>query len=382
VSVRTGLAVLLDERQDLVRGHKVGIISNPNGVTADLESIVDALPRTGAKLVTLFGPEHGIHGDAQAGEHVHTTTDAATGLPIHSLFGATQKPTPEMLQGIDVLVYDMQDAGARFYTYLFTMAHCMEAAAAAHIPMIVLDRPNPLGGLDIEGPVVEPDVSSFVGAFGIPIRYGLTIGELARYFNRAGQIGCDLTVVGLQGWQRGWYYDQTGVPWVYPSPNLPTLDSCLAFAATCPIEGINVSEGRGTTRPFELFGAPYIDARALAAELNRLQLPGVRFRACHFRPSFSKWQGETCHGVQLHLLDRTTYRPVRTGLHILTTLRAMYPHDLTWIRDGVPADRLLGNRSIRRDIDAGLSADTIAAAWQPGLAAYAQVRTEVLAARP
>ena len=371
--MRTGLDVLLADRSELVRGRRIGVVSNPNGVTSELESIVDALPRVGARLAALFGPEHGIRGDAQAGAHVDASVDPLTSLPVYSLFGATRRPTPEMLQGLDTLVFDMQDAGARFYTYLYTMANCMEAARDARLPVIVLDRPNPLNGLAVEGPVIEPDLNSFVGSYGLPTRYGMTIGELACYFNTVGGVGCDLTVVDTEGWQREWWYEQTSLPWVSPSPNLPTVDSCLAFAGTCPLEGTNVSEGRGTTRPFELLGAPWADAPSLARTLNECNLPGVRFRACHFVPTFSKWQGETCHGVQLHVLDRATFRPVRTGLEVLTALRWLWPQHFAWRNGGAPADRLLGDRRIRAGIDAGDAPEQIEAQWQPGLRRFAEM---------
>jgi uncharacterized protein YbbC (DUF1343 family) len=371
--LRTGLDVLLTDRSELVRGRRIGVVSNPNGVTSGLESIVDALPRVGARLAALFGPEHGIRGDAQAGDRVGSSVDPVSGLPVHSLYGATRRPTPEMLQGVDALVFDMQDAGARFYTYLYTMAHCMEAAAAARLPMIVLDRPNPLNGMTVEGPVIEPELNSFVGNYGLPTRYGMTIGEVAQHFNTVGGIGCDLTVVPLDGWQREWWYEQTGLPWVLPSPNLPTVDSCLAFAGTCPLEGTNVSEGRGTTRPFEVLGAPWVDAPTLARTLNERNLPGVRFRACHFVPSFSQWQGETCHGVQLHVLDRATCRPVYTGLEVLVALRGLWPQQFAWRNDGASADRLLGDRRIRAGVDAGHSAEQIEAQWQPGLRRFAEL---------
>ncbi|HEY8744574.1 MAG TPA: DUF1343 domain-containing protein, partial [Chloroflexota bacterium] len=315
---------------------------------------------------------------AQAGDHVGSDVDPASGLPVYSLFGATHRPAPEMLQGLDLLVYDMQDAGARFYTYLYTMAHCMEAARDAGLPMLVLDRPNPLNGVSLEGPVIEPELNSFVGNHGIPTRYGLTIGELAHYFNTAGGIGCDLTVVPTAGWQREWWYEQTGLPWVLPSPNLPTPDSCLAFAGICPLEGTNVSEGRGTTRPFELLGAPWVDAPLLERTLNERNLPGVGFRACHFVPTFSKWQGEICHGVQLHVLDRATFRPVRTGLEVLITLRRLWPQQFAWRNDGQPADRLLGDRRIRAGIDAGSSPEEIEALWQPSLDRFAEERRAML----
>jgi uncharacterized protein YbbC (DUF1343 family) len=379
MATRTGLDVLLADCPELVRGKRVGVVSNPNGVTARLESIVDALPRADARLAALFGPEHGIDGAAQAGVRVGSATDPATGLPVYSLHGETQRPAPEMLAGLDALVYDMQDAGARFYTYLYTMAYCMEAARRAGLPIIVLDRPNPITGVAVEGPVVQPELDSFVGAYGLPMRYGLTIGELARYFNTEGGIGCDLTVVPLAGWRREWWYEQTGLPWVLPSPNLPTVDSCLAFSGTCPLEGTNVSEGRGTTRPFELLGAPFVDAKALAAALNGRDLPGVRFRACHFTPTFSKWQGETCHGVQLHVLDRAAFRPVRTGLEVLAALRRLWPGQFAWRKDGKTADRLLGDRRVREGIERGLAPEEIEAAWQPDLERFRARRERVLA---
>ncbi|MGI8912194.1 MAG: exo-beta-N-acetylmuramidase NamZ family protein [Chloroflexota bacterium] len=373
-----GLDVLLDERPELVHGKRIGIVSNPNGVTRSLEGIVEALPRIGAQVVALFGPEHGIRGEAQAGAHVGTTADRSSGLPVYSLYGAAHRPVPETLAGLDALVYDMQDAGARFYTYLYTMAHCMEAARDAGLPIIVLDRPNPLNGVTVEGPVIEPELDSFVGAYGLPTRYGLTIGELARYFNTVGGIGCDLTVVPVSGWQREWWYDETGLPWILPSPNLPTVDSCLAFAGTCPLEGTNVSEGRGTTRPFEVLGAPWVDAPALARALNERGLLGVGFRACHFVPTFSKWQGEACHGVQLHVLDRSIFRPVRAGLEVLVALRRLWPEQFAWRNDGKSADRLLGDRAIRAGIDAGLSPEEIEAPWQPAQRRFAEVRESVL----
>lgn len=365
-------------RADLVRGRRIGIVSNPNGVTSGLESIVDVLPAIGAQIVALFGPEHGIRGDAQAGDHVASAVDAATGLPVYSLFGTTTRPAPEMLRGIDALVVDLQDAGARFYTFLYTMANCMHAAREAGVSVIVLDRPNPLNGVTVEGPVVQPDQFSFVGSYSIPTRYGLTIGELARFFNTSGGIGCDLTVVPMEGWRREWWYDQTGLPWILPSPNLPTVESCLVFAGTCPLEGTNVSEGRGTTRPFEALGAPWVDAMALARHLNGQSLPGVHFRPCHFQPSFSKWRGEQCHGVQIHVLDRETCRPVRAGLEVLVALRRMWPEQFVWINEARHADRLFGDRRIRHAIDQGQSAAEIEAMWQPDLRGYEEARGTLL----
>ncbi|MCL4543341.1 MAG: DUF1343 domain-containing protein [Chloroflexi bacterium] len=379
--MRVGLEVLLTDRAEAVRGRRVGIVSNPNGVLPSFESIVSVLPRAGAKVVALFGPEHGLAGAAQAGEHVGAAHDPQLGIPIYSLYGETRKPTQAMLTGIDTLVFDMQDAGARFYTYIFTMARCMEAAREHGLAMVVLDRPNPLGGLAVEGPVVQPELDSFVGAYGLPVRYGLTIGELAHLFNTVGGIGCDLTVIPLDGWRRSWWYEATGLPWILPSPNLPTVDSCFAFAATCPIEGTNVSEGRGTTRPFELVGAPFIDADQLAQALRGFALPGVAFRPCRFTPTFSKWQGETCHGIQLYVTDRGTYAPARTGVALLLALRHLYLEQLHWRDEGRTVDRLTGDTRIRVSIDHEEPLEAIEAAWQPGLERFRQVRRELLGGR-
>lgn len=376
--MRVGLEVLAQERSILVRGRRVGVVSNPNGVTPTFVGIVDVLMAAGARITALFGPEHGLSGAMQAGMHVDPMRDPRLDVPIYSLYGTTRAPTSSMLMNIDALVFDMQDAGARFYTYLYTLANCMRAAKEQGIAMIVLDRPNPLGGIAVEGPPVQPDLDSFVGAYGLPIRYGMTIGELARYFNTTGGISCDLTVVPLDGWERSWYYEYTRLPWILPSPNLPTVDSCFAFAATCPIEGTNVSEGRGTTKPFELIGAPFIDAERLARTLNSYQLDGIIFRPCHFLPTFSKWQGELCHGVQLHVTNRDLYRPVRTGVALLLALRHLWPEEFRWLKAGSQADRLIGDIHVRQDIDAGASLDDIEARWQPRLTHFRDIRAHLL----
>ena len=297
-SFQLGVEELLDEEKALIDGKKVGLITNPTGVDQELNSIVDILNNDeDVDLTALYGPEHGVRGSAQAGEYVDFYTDEQTGLPVYSLYGKTRKPTPEMLEDIDVLLFDIQDVGTRFYTYIYTMAYAMEAAQENDIPFIVLDRPNPIGGDKVEGPVLDPDFKSFVGNYPIPLRHGMTVGELAKLFNNEYDIGADLTVVEMDGYDRSMDYNDTDMSFVAPSPNMPTVDTAYVYPGAALIEGTNVSEGRGTTRPFELIGAPFINSTELAAAMNKLDLPGVRFRASSFTPAFSKHAGELTHGV-------------------------------------------------------------------------------------
>lgn len=305
-----------------VANHRLGLITNPSGVDSQLVSTIDRLQQTG-QLVALYGPEHGVRGHVQAGEKVATYRDPKTNLPVYSLYGRTKKPTEEMLAGVDTLVFDLQDAGCRFYTYLYTLLYALQASAKYQIPLIVLDRPNPLGGEIIEGNILDEEFTSFVG-YPIPIRYGLTIGEMALYFNNAFEIHAPLTVVPMTGWRRDNYMLEQDMVWVPPSPNIPKIDTTFVYPGTCFVEGTNLSEGRGTTLPFEVVGAPFIDAEHLADVLNSLDLPGVRFRPTTFVPTFSKHQGQMCHGVQLHVLDRRTYQTVRTGLCLIETVAQLY----------------------------------------------------------
>ena len=382
--VLSGLDVLRREGHPWLRGRRVGLITNPTGVTHDLQSGIDILSRhPDCRLVALFGPEHGLRGDVQAGVPLEVTTDPHIGLPVYSLYGATQRPTPEMLQGVDLLIVDLQDGGVRFYTYLWTMAYAMQAAADHGIPILVLDRPTPLGGEILEGPILNPAFASFVGLYPIPIRPGMTMGELARLFNGEYGIGAELDVVCCQGWQRGLWFDQTGLPWVMPSPNLPTLDSLTVYPGTCLIEGTNVSEGRGTTRPFELIGAPWVDAYRLAEAMNALKLPGVRFRPVFFTPTFGKYQGESCAGIQLHVCDRLALRPVALGVHLIQVLRQLHPEHFAWWpprepEGRWPIDLLAGNDTLRRQIEANVPADEIIANWEPGLREFAARRRPYL----
>ncbi|SDE79962.1 Uncharacterized conserved protein YbbC, DUF1343 family [Bhargavaea beijingensis] len=374
--ISLGVDVLLDEQKHLIEGKRVGLITNPTGVDKDLNSIVDLLHNDpDVELTALYGPEHGVRGDAQAGQYVEYYIDDVTGLPVYSLYGKTRKPTPEMLENVDVLVFDIQDVGTRFYTYIYTMALAMEAAEEQGIPFIVLDRPSPLGGEKVEGPVLDPQFASFVGQYAIPLRHGMTVGELAKLFNAEFGIGADLTVVEMKKWKRKSYFDETGLPFVLPSPNMPTLDTAIAYPGTALIEGTNVSEGRGTTKPFELIGAPFINSTELAAELNALALPGVTFRAASFTPMFSKHSGKLSHGIQVHITDRDDYKPVETGLHIVKTIHDLYPEDVTLTNF---FDNLIGNGWIREGIENGMTVEEMKAEWEEELEAFKKVRKNYL----
>lgn len=305
---------------DKLKGKRVGLLTNPTGVDHNLVSSIDILYKE-TNLVKLFSPEHGIRGDIQAGEKVSDYVDEKTGLTVCTLYGDKKIPTEEMLSDIDVFVFDIQDVGSRLYTYIYSMSYVMQACGKYGKSVVVMDRPNPVGGIKVEGGYIEPECLSFVGLHPIPYRYGLTIGETARLFQGEFGVECDLTVIPMEGWSRDMYYDQTGLPWIMPSPNMPTLDTAIVYDATCLYEGTNISEGRGTTKPFELVGAPFIKADALADAMNKLNLPGVIFRPAHFTPTFSKHEGKLCGGVQLHITDRDIFEPVKTGLFLLKEVK-------------------------------------------------------------
>lgn len=381
--IELGIDVLLEKQKHLLKGKRVGLITNPTGVDKELTSIVDRLHKdSDIQLTALFGPEHGVRGDAQAGSYVEYYIDEETGLPVYSLYGNTKKPTPEMLANVDVLVFDIQDVGSRFYTYIYTMALAMEAAKEKGIPFIVLDRPNPIGGLKVEGPVLDPAYSSFIGQYAIPLRHGMTVGELAKLFNKEFDINADVTVVQMKNWKRNQYYSDTNLEWVLPSPNMPTLDTAVAFPSTALIEGTNVSEGRGTTKPFELIGAPFINSTELARELNALKLPGVDFRAASFTPSFSKHSGKLSHGVQVHIMDYQMYSPFETGLHIVKTIHDLYPNDFEFRAEdnkGISYfDLLVGNGWIRDAIEEGQSVKDMKKEWEDDLNKFLKIRKEYL----
>ncbi len=368
-------------------GKRVGVVCNPASVDAQLRHVADRLlARQGSTLAAIFGPQHGFRSDVQENmiESGHGR-DAIRRVPVYSLYSETREPTREMLAGVDVLVIDLQDVGTRIYTYIYTMANCLRAAARHGVPVIVCDRPNPIGGAAVEGPMLEAGFESFVGQFPIAMRHGMTIGELARLFNERFGIGASLEVVPMEGWRREMYFDETGIPWVLPSPNIPTLDSAVVYPGTVLFEGTNVSEGRGTTKPFELVGAPWVVAEPFAGALNELGLPGVRFRPAVFEPTFHKHAKETCGGCQIHVLDRAVFRPVATAVALLEAFRAADPDRFAW-RDPPyeyeavrpPIDILAGSSRLREQIEGGVPAAEIARSWEAAVGEFEDVRREFL----
>lgn len=386
--VRTGADHLLSDRTDLIAGKRIGLVTNHTALLSDGRHLADALAsdeRT--TLVALFGPEHGIRGESPGGLSVDHGIDAATGVQVFSLYGTTRKPTPEMLEGIDVLLFDIQDIGARFYTYISTMSYAMEAAAEQGIPFIVLDRPNPIRGTWVEGFIREDSLRSFVGLQPIPIVHGMTVGELASLFNGEGWleggIKADLTVVRMSGWSRGMWYDETGLQWVKPSPNMATMRTAVVYPGTCLIEGANLSEGRGTERPFEYLGAPFVDGTLWAETLNALALPGVTFSPVTFTPKSipgvtgrPKHEGDACKGIFVNVLDRDVYEPVRTGVFILSTARSLFPSDFRW-REGA-IDRLSGTTLVRTVLDRGGDPNELVDSWKEGVENFRRIREKYL----
>jgi len=394
--VRTGLESFLDPAGDaagLSRGARLGVVAHPASIDAGGRHLVDRLARDGRfRVVRLFGPEHGVRGEAQDMEAVAEPSDRATGLPVVSLYGEEEsslRPKPEHLKGLDAIVYDLQDVGTRFYTFVYTLSYVMEAAREADIPVIVLDRPNPIGGLSVEGPVLDPALASFVGRFPMPVRHGMTSGELALLFRDAFALGGDVRVVPMAGWTRGLQFRDTGLPWVLPSPNMPTPETALVYPGGCLVEGTNLSEGRGTTRPFELVGAPWIDAAAFAEALAQAGdaegLDGVLFRAAWFRPTFQKHAGRSCGGVQVHVTDPARLRPFATYLVLVREARRLEPGAFDWRReryefvdDRLAIDLLLGRADLRPMLEAGASLAEMESVWAPGLASFLADRERAL----
>ncbi len=377
MSVLTGLDFLISDGAAQLKGRRVGLATHPAAVTGDLTDAVTALLRCGVTLTALFGPEHGFSGAVADGQQVQDAVYRYTQLPIYSLYGTTQEPTPAMLADVDVLVFDMQDVGVRFYTFISTLFYALKGAAKADVPVVVLDRPNPLNGMVREGPVLTPGFESFVGVLPIPLRYGLTMGELAWYMNGTQGFRADLTVIPMDGWQRDYWFDETGLMWIPTSPAIPHFSTTVVYPGMCFLEGTNVSEGRGTALPFEVCGAPWIDGEALAAYLNALALPGVHFRATQFVPAVSKFVGEVCGGVQIHVIDRVVFRPVTVGLHLLAALKALYPTDFAWLPrswEGARPhiDLLVGMDQVRCAIDAGADVTELTAGWAGAVAEFEQ----------
>jgi uncharacterized protein YbbC (DUF1343 family) len=375
--VRPGIEVLLDRTDHPLAGRRVGLITNHTGTDGQGRSTIDLLAEApGIELVALFSPEHGIRGTAADGERIASETDPRTGLPIHSLYGETRKPTPEMMEGIEALAFDIQDVGARPYTYASTMALGMEAAAERGIPFVVLDRPNPIGGEIVEGGVLDPAFASFVGMYPIAARHGMTVGELALMYNDAQGIGADLTVIPAEGWRRALWFDGSGLPWRPPSPNLPRFEALLHYPGTVFFEGTNLSEGRGTDHPFEQTGAPWLDAEAVASEMNALGLPGVRFEAVRFavREDARKYPGDTLPGVRLVATDREAYRPVATALLLIDAIRQRHPEAFTWSGS---MDRLAGTDRLRTAVEAG-TLPALLAEWDRQAEAFRAERAHYL----
>ena len=383
--VRLGSDVLASSGR--LQGARVGVVCNHASVDRGFVHVVDRLAAaSGATLGAIFGPQHGFRSDVQDNmiETPHAA-DAARRVPVYSLYSETREPTAEMLRGLDLLVIDLQDIGARIYTYIYTMANCLRACGRHGIPVIVCDRPNPIGGVQVEGALLVPGFESFVGLYPIPMRHGMTIGELARFFNAEFALGADLEVVRMEGWRRGLFSDETGLPWVMPSPNMPTLDTAIVYPGTVLFEGTMLSEGRGTTRPFELLGAPWIDAERFAAEMNALGLPGAFFRPAVFEPTFQKHAKTTCGGCQVHVTDRGAFRPVLTGVALIAAFRRMAPQSFEWRqppyeyeREKLPIDILAGSDLLRRQIEADMPAAAIADAWHGDEQAFVKIREPYL----
>ncbi len=386
--VRVGAEVLFQKQFALVEGKRVGLVTNHSALLSNGQHLADALfleKRT--HLAVLFGPEHGIRGDTPDGAAVHNSTDSQTGLPVYSLFGGVNKPTDAMLADVDVLVFDIQDIGARFYTYESTLSLAMEAAAEHHIPFIVLDRPNPIRGSWVEGFVLTDSLKSFVGMHPIPVAHGMTIGELARLYNEEGWlkngVKANLTVVKMEGWKRDAWFDETGLRWVRPSPNMSTLKTATVYPGTCFIEGTNLSEGRGTEKPFEWIGAPFVDGGQWAATLNSYHLAGVIFEPVEFTPreiasvaSNPKYKGVRCGGIFVNVTDRTSYQPVATAVYILSSAKALFGSKFEWKQRGI--DRLAGTTTLRTAIDAGESPERIDQTWKKDVERFQTVRKKYL----
>jgi uncharacterized protein YbbC (DUF1343 family) len=370
-----------------LNGLRIGILANPASIDHGFLHIVDQLSHSNRfKLTAIFGPQHGYRSDLQDNmiETPHAK-DRRRNIPIFSLYSETREPTKEMLGLVDVLVIDLQDVGARIYTFIYTMANCLRAAAHYGVPVIVCDRPNPIGGMNVEGPTLEPGFESFVGQFRMPMRHGMTIAELARLFNEHHGIGATLEVVPMEGWSREMYWDETDLPWVMPSPNMPTLDTAIVYPGTVLYEGTTLSEGRGTTRPFELIGAPWFDGDELASRMNKLELAGVHFRGATFKPTFQKHARETCGGCQIHVTSRAEFLPVKVGMSLLRECFGLAPDRFKWREppyeyehDKIPIDILAGSPALRHQIESQVPLEEIVASWRAGVAEFAEIRRRYL----
>jgi uncharacterized protein YbbC (DUF1343 family)/CubicO group peptidase (beta-lactamase class C family) len=372
--VATGIDVLEQECFKRLSGKRVGLITNHTGLDSEGRRTIDLLNQAkGVKLVALFSPEHGLTGSQDV--KVADDRDPATGLPVHSLYNGNKRPTDAMLCGIDALVFDIQDAGARFYTYITTLGYCMEAAAARHIPIYVLDRPDPISAAIVQGPVLEPELRSFAGYFPLPVRHGMTVGELARLFNTEARIGAKLEVVAMEGYHRAEWFDATGLLWLPPSPNLRTLAQTTLYPGVALIEGANVSVGRGTDNPFEVVGAPWMDGQALAERLNSRSIPGVRFLPTRFTPAGqNRYQGQLCNGVEIALVNRDALNAPLLGIELAAALHELWPKNFNL----KSIDGMVGTKSVAAALQCGQDPKTIVKEWQPGLAAFLATRQKYL----
>ena len=385
--VQLGIERLLTTGTQMLSGQRVGLVCNQASVDHSLRHVADLLRQhPDINLTALFGPQHGIRGDVQDNmvETAHTV-DKVTGLPVYSLYSNTREPTSEMLDQVDAIVFDMQDVGCRIYTYAYTLANCMRAAHKHKKRVVVCDRPNPIGGVKIAGNILERGHESFVGQFSLPVRHGMTMAELALMFRGQFGIECELEVVKMEGWERGLWFEETDAPWVMPSPNIPTSDTAKVFPATVFLEGTQMSEGRGTTRPFELIGAPYIEAERYGSRLNELGLKGVYFRPTYFQPTFQKHAGTTCGGVQIHVLDREEFEPVISGVAILRVALDFYGDQFKWKEppyeyefERNPFDVIAGTTKLRHDLEGGESLESIEASWREGIDTFRREREPYL----
>ena len=388
--VTLGLEKLLANPNEYLCGNTLGLVVNQTSLTSDGQfSIGQFHNNKSFKLKTILAPEHGVYGVDQDMELVTDEIEPLSGLLVRSLYGtSTSSLTPPsyLLDGIDNLVFDIQDVGSRYYTFIYTLANCMKTCAQSNTRMIVCDRPNPINGLAVEGNLVEKEFYSFVGQYPIPNRHGMTVGELARLFNEHFGIKCDLKVIPMEGWERSMWYDQTGLSWVSPSPNMPTLSTATVYPGMCLIEGTLLSEGRGTTLPFEQVGAPYINAEVFAKTLNKENLPGIFFRPQYFKPQFQKWSGEVCGGVQLHIIERNKIKPLATSISMLFLIKKLYPNDFSWrtepyefVNDRLAIDLLYGNSTLREAIEAGnLSIKKLESGWEEDIKVFSSQREECL----
>jgi uncharacterized protein YbbC (DUF1343 family) len=383
VNVLTGLDLLEQRWPRSLKSIRVGLVAHPASVNSALQHAVPVLRQSRHfRLAALFGPQHGILGQTQDNMiEWKGFRDPTTGLPVYSLYGKTRKPFPQMLANIDALAVDLQDVGSRYYTFIWTLELCMQACKEAGKALVVLDRPNPINGKITEGPMLDPEYASFVGLRPLPVRHAMTIGEIGAYLHKTFHPGLDYHVVQMQGWKRTMLFDRTGLPWAMPSPNMPTLDTALVYPGMCLLEATNISEGRGTTRPFEIFGAPFIHAETIARVLTDFNLPGVVFRPLSFEPTFQKYANKLCNGAQMHVTDRAKFKPFKTGVAVIKAIHNTYPRDFAWKQPPyeyeeikLPIDILAGTDRLRKELEAWKDLDEMEAWWDAEAKAFEKVR--------